>query len=66
MKVGLIYTSTTPELIELVEQEVKKQLGSDVELFSLQDPSILADVRAAGTVTTAPAARHAESLFFRR
>ena len=23
MKVGLIYTSTTPELIELVEQEVK-------------------------------------------
>ena len=49
MKVGLIYTSTTPELIELVEQEVKKQLGDDVELYSLQDPSILADVRA-GTV----------------
>ena len=24
MKVGLIYTSTTPELIELVEKEVKK------------------------------------------
>ena len=47
MKVGLIYTSTTPELIELVEQEVKKQLGDDVELYSLQDPSILADVRAA-------------------
>ena len=54
MKVGLIYTSTTPELIELVEQEVKKQLGDDVELYSLQDPSILADVRAAGYVTTAP------------
>ena len=35
MKVGLIYTSTTPELIELVEQEVKKQLGEDVELYSL-------------------------------
>ena len=35
MKVGLIYTSTTPELIELVEQEVKKQLGDDVELYSL-------------------------------
>ena len=29
-----IYTSTTPELIELVEQEVKKQLGDDVELYS--------------------------------
>ena len=57
MKVGLIYTSTTPELIELVEREVKKQLGDGVELFSLQDPSILADVRAAGYVTAAPAAR---------
>ena len=34
MKVGLIYTSTTPELIELVEQEVKKQLGDDVELYT--------------------------------
>lgn len=57
MKVGLIYTRTTPELIELVEQEVKKQLSEDVELYSLQDPSVLADVREAGYVTTAPAAR---------
>lgn len=57
MKVGLIYTSTTPELIELVEQEIKKQLGEDVEMLSLQDPSILAEIREAGYVTTAPAAR---------
>lgn len=57
MKVGLIYTSTTPELIELVEQEVKAQLGEDVEMLSLQDASILAQVREAGYVTTAPAAR---------
>ena len=57
MKVGLIYTSTTPELIELVEQEVKKQLGDDVEMLSLEDASILADIREAGYVTTAPAAR---------
>ena len=35
----------------------KKQLGEDVELYSLQDPSVLADVREAGYVTTAPAAR---------
>lgn len=57
MKVGLIYTSTTPELIELVEREVHKQLGDSVELFSLQDPSILGDVRDAGYVTALPAAR---------
>lgn len=56
MKVGLVYTSTTPELIELVEREVRKQLG-EVEAISLEDPSILAEVREAGYVTTAPAAR---------
>lgn len=57
MKVGLIYTSTTPELIELVEREVKLQLGENVEMLSLQDPSILAETRDAGYVTTKAAAR---------
>lgn len=57
MKIGLIYTSTTPELIELVEKEVKKQLGDKVELFSLQDPSVLGDTREAGYVTAPAAAR---------
>lgn len=57
MKIGLIYTSTTPELIDLVEQEVRAQLGQNVEMLSLTDPSILTEVREAGYVTTAPAAR---------
>ena len=57
MKVGLIYTSTTPELIADVEREVRTQLGDAIELFSLQDPSILAEVREAGYVTAKPAAR---------
>lgn len=52
MKVGLIYTSTTPELIELVEKEVKGQLGEDVELYSIEDPSILAETRDAGLCYT--------------
>ncbi len=56
MKVGLVYTSTTPELIELIEQEVKKNLGNDVELFSIENPEILATVREHGYVTAAPAA----------
>ena len=56
MKVGLVYTSTTPELIELVEKEVSCQIGA-AELLSYQDPSILADVREAGYVTAKPAAR---------
>lgn len=57
MKVALVYTSTTPELIELLEKEVKKELPEDVEILSYQDPSILADVREAGFVTPKPAAR---------
>lgn len=57
MKVALVYTSTTPELIELVEEEVGKVLQEGTEILSYQDPSILADVRAAGYVTPAPAAR---------
>lgn len=56
MKIGLIYTSTTPELISLVEEEVKKQIG-EAELYSLQDPSILAETREAGSVTPGAAAR---------
>jgi Asp/Glu/hydantoin racemase len=57
LKIGLIYTSTTPELIADVESAVKAQLGDDVAFYSLSDPSILADVRNAGYVSTAPAAR---------
>lgn len=50
MKVGLVYTSTTPELIEMVESEVKKEVN-EVECLSYQDATILADVREAGYVT---------------
>lgn len=57
MKTALVYTSTTPELIELVEREVRANLGDGVEIISLQDPSILAEVREAGYVTPTAAAR---------
>lgn len=56
MKIGLVYTSTTPELIELVEKEVRSQLG-DVELLSYQDASILTETRDAGAVTAFAGAR---------
>ena len=57
MKVALVYTSTTPELIDMVEREVRENIGQDAEIISLQDPSILEQVREAGYVTPAPAAR---------
>lgn len=57
MKVGLVYTSTTPELIQMVEDEVHKQLGQNIELASYQDPSILQDAIAAGHVTAKAGAK---------
>ena len=57
MKIGLVYTSTTPELIELVNKEVKAQIGESAELLHYEDPSILAEIREHNYVTTAPAAR---------
>lgn len=57
MKAGIVYTSTTPELIELVNREIEKNLGSDVEILNYQDPSILQETREAGYVTAGAAAR---------
>ena len=56
MKIALVYTGVTPQLIELVEREVKKQCG-ECELITLKDPSIIKEVAAANHVTTNPAAR---------
>lgn len=57
MKVALVYTGTTPELIELVEKEVRQQLPKDTEIISNQDPSIIGEVVKTGYVTAPPAAR---------
>ena len=45
MKLGIVYTSTTPELIECVNEEIRKNLGDAPEILNYQDPSILAEVR---------------------
>ena len=57
MKVGIVYTSTTPELIEDVNREVRGQIGGSAEIYAQEDPSILAEVREKGYVTAPPAAR---------
>ena len=38
MKVGIVYTSTTPELIETVNTEIRKNLGDTPEIADYQDP----------------------------
>ncbi len=57
MKIGIVYTSTTPELIAMVNEELKKNLSCDFEIQNYQDPSILAEVREKGYVFNQPASR---------
>lgn len=49
MKVAVVYTSTTPELIQMVEEELAKNLkGMDYEVLSYQNPGILQCARDNG------------------
>lgn len=57
MKAGIVYTSTTPELIQCVNKEIRKNLGENIEILNYEDPSILAEVRENGYVTAGAAAR---------
>lgn len=56
MKTALIYTSTTPELIELSEREVRNKIGMKAEILSYENPEVLGKTREAGYVTKEAAA----------
>lgn len=52
MKVAAVYTSTTPELIQMVNEQLKQQFASeDLTIMSYQDPSILQEARDNGHLT---------------
>ena len=57
MKVGIVYTSTTKELIEEVNRHISNELGSDIEILSYQDPSILSEVIEYGGVSSTAVAK---------
>lgn len=57
MKIGIVYTGTTPELIELVERELRDAIGPEAEFVNFQDPSILTEVREERYVTSTATAR---------
>lgn len=50
MKIGLVYTATTLELIKTVEEEVYKNIG-EAELLTYQNSAVLTKTREAGYVT---------------
>lgn len=57
MKIGLVYTSTTKELEDVVKKELALQFEEDVQIVSLHDASILNDAVSAGYVTAKAAAK---------
>ncbi len=57
MKIALVYTSTTPELIETVETQIKQQVGPDVKLLTYEDASVLTETVEKGRVTSRAAAK---------
>lgn len=57
MKIGLIFTGMTKELVASVESAVCRTLGKDTVFLSWQDASILEDIRKAGCVTVDASAK---------
>lgn len=57
LKIAFVYTGTTPELIRLVETEVKQAIKTDYEVVSYKDPTIISETREHGFVTTAAGTR---------
>lgn len=57
MKAALIYTTTTPKLVEVVEQEIRRILPPDIEIMNYSDPSILTEIQERGQVTPTAASR---------
>lgn len=56
-KVAFVYTSTTPELIQYLEEEARVQLGESIQILTYKDPSILSEIREYGYVTANAASR---------
>lgn len=57
MKVGIVYTATTPESVEAINGEIRKRLCDETEIMNYQDPTILTEVCENGHVTASAAAR---------
>jgi len=58
MKIAAIYTSTTPELIQMVNDQLKLQFAAEnLTVMSYQDPSILQEARDNGHLTAGCARR---------
>ena len=51
MKIAVVYTATTPELIADVNRELQNALGADAEFASYQNPAILQEARDNGGAT---------------
>jgi len=60
MKIGIIFTVLTPQLLEDTIGSVKAAVGEDAEIITFDDASVLEEIKAAGRITAPPAARYVE------
>lgn len=52
MQVAVVYTSTTPELTDMITRQLKERFaGQNLDIASYQDPSILQEARENGGLT---------------
>ena len=57
IKIGVVYTSTTPELIDNVQKELINSVGDEISFVSFEDSSILNEIREKGYVTSSTSAK---------
>ena len=57
LKIAIVYTGITKELVRLVETEVKVAISEECQIVSYSDPTIIAEAREHGFVTTQAGAR---------
>ena len=44
MKIGIVYTATAQESVEVINAKIRKKLGENLEIMNYQDPTILDEV----------------------
>lgn len=54
MKIAIVYTGVTKELVEMVEEETGRRFaGTDVEFVQYEAPEVIADIKERGLVSPA-------------
>jgi len=51
IKIGVVYTGTTPELTQMVNDELYKELGDNIEIHSYACPDVIKEINEVNYIT---------------